>query len=373
MAMVQSSNTISVLFLACHGTKDIDWTRNFVHSLRQDGFQNIFSTTDFQFIGVNYFEELKGIIRKVQKILVVISKTSSRNPGYIHTISCIMAQLLNEQCMCDVVPLLLDEDVDMPFLLQCYVPFLLYAEDISKLEQCLFVVSEEQAVTEYVRLIIGLSVQENQLRRLNRLALPSSTSDQIKTLAMCTMQHWGVTLNDNRITVNMKELQTVSAYHRICLNDLFRHFHSDDKIRIIRLTGVKKFSFQTLFENGQVYSDLITMYRNIFTALTKDKRYRYWYQYRRNGLAPADGAELAYKPVNDAIAVFNEGKPHSPQFKTYTSRLQSLELFPIQSQKIRELIAECGFFSLKNLDYVQCFHCGICLRTWNIASTEHSF
>lgn len=78
MAMLQNSNTISVLFLTCHGTKDIDWTRNFIHLLRQDGFRNVFSTTDFQFIGVNYFEELKSIISKVQKIQVVISKTSSR-------------------------------------------------------------------------------------------------------------------------------------------------------------------------------------------------------------------------------------------------------------------------------------------------------
>lgn len=374
MAMLQNSNTISVLFLTCHGTKDMDWTRDLICRLRQDGFHNIhvFSTTDSE-SGFNCFEKLQNVIRKVQKILVVISKTTSRRPIYIHTISCTMEQVLQEELMCDIVPVLLDEDVDMPFLLRCCNPFLLYDDDISKLKRCLFAISEGQAVTQYVRSIIGLSVQENKLRRLNKLALPAGTSDLITRLAKSAMQHWGITVNDKCLTVNMKELQNASAYHRICLNDLFGHFHTDDIITIIRLTGVNQFSFQTLFENGQVYRDLITIYTSIFSAVTKDKQCRYWYQYRRNGLAPADGAELAYKPMNDGLAAFNDGKMHSPEFKTYESRLQSLNQFPIASQKVRELIAEGGFFSLYNLDYIQCFHCGICLRTWNINSSEHSF
>ncbi|CAC5390813.1 BIRC2_3 [Mytilus coruscus] len=64
---------------------------------------------------------------------------------------------------------------------------------------------------------------------------------------------------------------------------------------------------------------------------------------------------------------------HSPQFQTYDSRLGTLTQFPIQSQKVRELIAEAGCFSVNYLDYIQCSDCGACLRAWNIAGTDHSF
>ncbi|VDI05305.1 Hypothetical predicted protein [Mytilus galloprovincialis] len=369
-----NTGTMSALFLTCPDTKDMDWTREFVHSLRQDGFNNIYSTTDLK-LGVIYFEEIKDIIKKVHKILIVISKTSSRTLRYLHTIDCIITHLCDEGRMstCGVIPLLIEKDVKVPFVLECFHSFNHQTDPISKIKKSLSVITEGQAAFEYSKAVINLSLHESQLRRLNKLALSANTTDRIKELANDAMQQWGIAINDKCLTVDMNTLQNISAYHRLCLRDLFNHFHADDGIRIIRATGVIKFSFQALFENGQVYNDLIAIYRGIFTVLTKDKRYRYWYRYRRNGLIAADGSELAYKPINDGIALFNDGKPHSSEFNTYESRLHSLKNFPIQSQIVRELIAECGFFSLNSLDFIQCFHCGICLRTWNINSTQHSF
>ncbi|CAC5390812.1 unnamed protein product [Mytilus coruscus] len=219
--------------------------------------------------GVSYCEELKNRITKVDKVLIVLSKTSSRSSKFLKVIDCTLEYIDTKQLVCNIIPLLLDDDVDMPFMLHCYIPFLLYAEDSLKLIRSLCVISEEQRVGIFVRSTISSFVEASQLRRLNILSLPPSASDRIKKSADNVMQHWGVTINEKCLTVNMNTLQNLSAYHRFCLNDLYRHFHAADDLRIIRATGVTKFRFQSLFKNGQVYEDLISIYTGILAGSKK--------------------------------------------------------------------------------------------------------
>lgn len=373
MALVQNVKNVSVLFLVCSETKDEDWTNEFIDELRQKGASNIYSTNDFQ-IGDRFFKQLQKHLREVQKIIIVLSKQSTRYDAFQHIIQVTMDSILDEELTCGVIPLLLEDGVKTPIIIKTFIPFKVYQEDKEKLMRSLFLISEEQAVRDIVQLMISLFVRTNALRQSETPELlPASTSDNVKTWAMSTMQNWGMSIKDKCLTVDMNKLQYCASYQRLCLNDLFRCFHGDDAIRIIRATGVKQFKLQTLSENVQVYEDLLTIYQGIFEAATKDKHYRYWYQYRRNGLVPADRAEEAYKPLIDARSSFSDGQPHSPEFETKESRLQSLSNFPIKSQIVRELIAETGYFSVNKLDYIQCYYCGGCLRTLNIAASEHSF
>lgn len=376
MALEQNDKNISVLFLVKSESKDVNWTRDFIERIRKIGAIDIFSTTDFKFEDNDFFDQLATHVREVQKIIIVLSKQSSHANAFKKTIETVVAIIWNEHLTCSIVPLLLDEQSEMPAILASYEPFYVYLDDESKLIRSLSIISNEQAVKDLVQMMIRFDLHINALHRsqINKpKVLPDSISYHIKAMAMSTMQHWGISIKDKCLTVDMNKVQNCPSYKRLCLNDLFRNFHGDDAIRIIRATGVKQFKLQTLSENAQVYDDLITIYKGIFEAATKDKRYRYWYQYRRNGLVPADRAEEAYKPLIDARYSFSDGQPHSPEFKTYESRLQSLSNFPIKSQTVRELIAKTGYFSVNKLDYIQCFECGGCLRTLNIAASEHDF
>lgn len=372
--MGQHDRNISVLYLVCPETVDVDRIRKFIDRLRRNDIREIYSTTDYK-LGDCYFDQLETQIRKVQKIMIVLSKQSSRSKAFKRTIECAVSLIMYEPLICTIVPLLLDDDVEMPFCLRCNDPFFFCQDDDGvKLMRSLYFISEEQAITGIVKMMINLSTQKNAVRTSRRSELlPDSASHDIKSLAMSTMRNWGISINDKCLTVDMNRLHNCASYQRLCLTDLFRCFNSDDAIRVIRVTGVTKCNLRSLFENSQLYDDLVTIYTGIFEAATKDKHYRYWYQYRRNGLVPADRAELAFKPLIDARAKYSEGKPHSPEFQTYESRLNSLTQFPIKSQKVRELIAEAGCFSVNHIDYIQCYQCGACLRVWNIAAPEHSF
>ncbi|XP_071125833.1 uncharacterized protein [Mytilus edulis] len=373
-AMAQHVRNISVLFLVCDETEDVDRIRKFIGRLKRNGISDIYSTTDYT-LEDRYSDKLQAQIRIVQKIMIVLSKQSSRINAFKRTIACTMSLIVHEPTRCTIVPLLLDNEVEMPFLLQCNDPYLLCEDDDGvKLIRSLYFISDEQAITGIVKLMINLYTQINAVRKSNTPhLLPDSALHDTKALAMSYMHHWGVFINDKCLTVDMNRLHNCASYERLCLDDLFRCFNSDDAIRVIRATGVTKCNLFTLFKNGQLYDDLVTIFNGIFEAATKDKQYRYWYQYRRNGLFSADRAELAFKPLIDARAKYMDGKLHSPEFKTYESRLRSLAQFPIKSERVRELIAEAGCFSVNHIDYIQCYECGACLRVWNIAASEHSF
>ncbi|XP_063443263.1 baculoviral IAP repeat-containing protein 2-like [Mytilus trossulus] len=57
---------------------------------------------------------------------------------------------------------------------------------------------------------------------------------------------------------------------------------------------------------------------------------------------------------------------HYPKMEALEARENSLKTFPLKSSTFRSKLADAGFFYFDYIDYVQCFCCGGCLRTWSI-------
>lgn len=69
-------------------------------------------------------------------------------------------------------------------------------------------------------------------------------------------------------------------------------------------------------------------------------------------------------------SVRNNIYPAFPEFSSFLSRLKTFDSFICKGQS-KYSMAESGFRYLGEKDYVQCFHCGLILKDWNILDKPH--
>lgn len=371
MALTKEKLTPSLLVLSCNAMNDFEWARQLIAKLRDNGWKNVLTTYEFP-PGSEYFSMIDEYIRAADILLIILSQSSEQEKTFMKTVNCSIKTILDNDLACRVIPVALHPKSTIPFALQDVEVFRAWQEqDDSKLIRALLETPGEQVLTKFISTLVSLNVNEEKVRRLNKISLPSNLCTDISNIGKNILKHWGVRLRGNLLIVDMLKLQNNASYNRICLFDLFSSFFGTESSNIcfVRLYNVKRFNFHNLFQNGQVYGDLEGIYHTIMTDAIPSFQH-FWYQYRRNGLCPTDNAELAFKPVVQAKFAWHKDEIHSPQYEKYEERMKTLENFVVDNFLVKHALAISGFFGVGVLDFVQCYYCGSCIRILNLKYHE---
>lgn len=194
---------------------------------------------------------------------------------------------------------------------------------------------------------------------LNKIQFDQETCKRWRNLALEVLKGWGVEVEQKLLSVRLGTLQSVSRYDPICLNDFVDSFVRDTSTSFIRFYDCEQLDLGNFKLHTHMHKQIMKIFRIFF-----GRRSNYcWYHYRRNGLRRSRSSIENYLK-----SIFLNENPSMifQQFSTYESRLRSFNNYPNENKLFWGKLAFAGFFYLNFSDYVQCFYCKGCLRTWNI-------
>lgn len=370
-AITFSDIKLSIFCLCSDDQEDILWTKTFLQSIKDIGMEDVSSTIDTE-VGYRQGVQLKTHLQSVNRLVIVLSPSSTENMGFMNTVECSIILIFKENKCCRIVPVLLTEDTELPFSLLNREPFLTWKEDMRKLVHSFF--DTDEHLKSYVYNIINLFQKGQYLLHLNKCILPPDVSRRVKELGSSVLEWWGLHLSNNRLAVHMNKLQMIGSSQKILLYDMFTGLFVSEEIQFIRVTGFDNFNYAKFKGQKDLFDDLVNLYIAFIDFFSKNQeRGTFWYNYRRHGISHT--ANLAIFPLSKAITCVHLDKQHSPNFSTLESRMDTFQDFPLECAEYRRKLAEAGFFHFGYLDYVQCFSCGGCMRTWALNRnpvTRHS-
>lgn len=194
---------------------------------------------------------------------------------------------------------------------------------------------------------------------IDEFAISSNARDHLSSFGFELLKGWGVVVENDRVSFYMNKLQNLDEKCHTLLHGMTSCLFQCKSFKFLRLYDVGKFKLSNLILYEDIYNEL----NKVFGMIIDMKKEQGWYHYRRNGLNGKGPSEGAFDLVKN---VYLEKKPTLKfrQFLTVESRLQTFQDYPIENKLYRENLAMAGFFYFNISDYVQCFDCGGCLRSW---------
>ncbi|CAC5418567.1 BIRC2_3 [Mytilus coruscus] len=259
-----------------------------------------------------------------------------------------------------MIPVITSDEVDLPFCLSSVIPFQAWDDDWSKLRLALRKSDPSDKGNARLELFCQVFGKVLHLRIIEM----EEELRQKDKVAMDVLRGWGLDIHDDKVNFHINTLLGIGNTQPICLLNLFNSLFHQKQFKFIRICDIKRFDPEGLQINKQLNSDLF----EIFETLRRNVCKQSWYHYRRNGIRHNESSELSLNPFKQ-----NNAKKHEegrkficfPKFKTFQSRVDIFEDFPIQVKEFRIKLSRAGFFNLHTSDYVQCFSCGGCIRSWS--------
>lgn len=253
--------TFSV-FCVCSGNHtDATWTKDLLKHMRSIGLYDVSSTNETK-SGNKQFQTLQNRLRTVSRLVFVFSPSSNNDGFYMNLVECSLMLVLQENNSCRIVPVLLTDDTELPFLLMNREPFLAWKDDVQKLVRSFF--DTDEHLISYVHNIIQIFQQGRYLQSLNQCVLPPNVSAHVKNLGLSVLNWWGIQLSEQRLIVKMNQLQNIGYTQKILIRDLFSGILLPHEIRFIRVTGFDGFNYSKFKCQKDLFDDLVKVYMDIF-------------------------------------------------------------------------------------------------------------
>ncbi|XP_052070722.1 uncharacterized protein LOC127709297 [Mytilus californianus] len=348
---------VPIFCLCSEKSSNKEWTKIFIKNLKRDGFYNINSNIDF-LPGQDYNNTLQNCLRCISKLVIILSPVS--DDQFTSVVNTAVSFILNKNLHVDMIPVITSDEVDLPFCLSSVIPFQAWDDDWSKLRLALRKSDPSDKGNARLELFCQVFGKVLHLRIIEM----EEELRQKDKIAMDVLRGWGLDIHDDKVNFHINTLLGIGNTQPICLLNLYNSLFHQKQFRFIRICDIKRFDLEGLQINKQLNSDLF----EIFEILRKNVCKQSWYHYRRNGIKHNESSELSLNPFKQNNAKKREEGRESicfPKFKTFQSRVDTFEDFPIQVKEFRIKLSRAGFFNLHTSDYVQCFSCGGCIRSWN--------
>lgn len=181
----------------------------------------------------------------------------------------------------------------------------------------------------------------------------------MEQIAYCVLTGCGVEIDKNRVSFSMNKFQRLGDHHQNYLFDAIESLVRDRSFTFLRLYDFNEFSLNEFKANDNIYN----LFKKVLQMIIDTQSAKGRYHYRRNGFTCKGSSEEAFLIVLQ-VYLSKKISVQFPLLSTYESRLETFHDYPIENKSCREKLALAGFFYFHVSDYVQCFHCGGCLRDW---------
>lgn len=195
-------------------------------------------------------------------------------------------------------------------------------------------------------------------KRLNKISISRKMCKHVANIGLEVLKGWGIEVKKEQMSFHLNTLQSSSQYEPICLFDLVTYFVTDKSIRILRFYANKQMDFGNFQLHTHMHRQLTEILK-IYFGMRLDSC---WYHYRRNGF----GQRSNFEEYIRSISLDETPSEIYHHFENHESRINSFTNYPIENKLFRDKLAFAGFFYFNVTDYVQCYNCKGCLRTWKI-------
>lgn len=342
------------MFCLCSETASSKaWTKKFIGKLNTDGFNNISSNIDF-LPGQTYTSILQKHLQGTSKLLIVLFP--SLDHKFMSLIDNVVSFIMENDLLVDIIPVRTSRKVDIPLCLSSLIPFNAHIENRDQLCKSLNNVTTRNRDRNGPGVPIQVKVKELNLR----IVKMEEELRQREQVSMAVLRGWGLDISSDRISFHLKTLLRIGNTQPICILSVFDSLSHRKQFKYIKICDIKGFDLEKTKITNQLYVDLM----DIFETLRRRNVCRdSGYHYRRNG--------IRHTRSEDMLNPFKRGLQAGvnilcfPKFKTFQSRLNTFENFPIKNEEFHIKLSRAGFFNLHASDYVQCYSCGGCIRSWS--------
>lgn len=342
---------IKVTCLCSHHYQEMVYTNSLVINIQEFGL----SSKNIQIINdYSPDEHFSEALETAFKLIIVIPEKI--NDSHFNKQVEKAVRLFKENPTSDILPILRSKEVSPPV---CLSNMQIFSSLEPELKDVLMQRSDTEKIDKFVSSFRNIFNNVLVDKSLEEIIISKNARALLTQFGFEVLKGWGLDVENDRVSFRMKTLQNLSHYNHICLHDVVACLFRGKSFRFLRLYDVDYFDLRDLKLHSNMYNELIQIFKLIIDMKAK----RFWYHYRRNGFRHEGSSEEAFKLVKQ---VFLDKKPSVMfhQFLTYESRLATFQTYPIKIKEFRKRLAEAGFFYFDVSDYVQCYHCGGCLRAW---------